>query len=292
MCKRAQRFLHSVAPAGTPSDTSTSAETVVVDHLIENRTNKQVMTPRMESGRLLSTLDDSMTMLITSSIAKKLIAIVNEHKSSVSVPPLGNWKAKGDSELWSSVLVQISVAGSASSGMAVQQAVRARGDWYRSLVTSTPRRRLREIHQLLRSAGVRWASAELNKCKKTRAAANNVAVLASYDGPKAYFKGIANIPQESWRIAAVADDLTYLKHKGARDLLIGLGLIERAIAFDTRLAGILERCGARLPDDLGSNKSKYKALESELITKVCEPCGVTGGHFDRILFNRFKTIVV
>ena len=49
-----------------------------------------------------------------------------------------------------------------------------------------------------------------------------------------------------WRIAAVADDLAYVKNKGARDLLIGLGLVERAIAFDTRLVNVLEHLGAKL----------------------------------------------
>ena len=94
-----------------------------------------------------------------------------------------------------------------------------------------------------------------------------------------------------WRIAAVADDLAYVKNKGARDLLIGLGLVERAIAFDTRLVNVLEHLDAKLPGDLAANKLKYKALETELIDAVCIPSEITGGHFDRILFSRYKEIV-
>ena len=90
----------------------------------------------------------------------------------------------------------------------------------------------------------------------------------------------------------VADDLSYVKNKGARDLLIGLGLVQRAIAFDTRLIKVLNHLGAQLPNDLAFNKSKYKALETELIEKVCEPSEITGSHFDRILFSRSKEIVV
>ena len=233
-----------------------------------------------------------MKPFLTAISVKRLTSIVDKYKDVVPAPIPGNWKEKGDGELWASVLGQIAVVGSAASGDAVKNALPNRDDWYASLSAMESKHRLREIHRLLRKAGVRYAAEDITKCRMSAAANYNFSILASYYGPKTYFEKVGTIPHEAWRVAAVADDLSYVKNKGARDLLIGLGLVERAIAFDTRLIGVLEHVGAQLPSDLAANKPKYKALEAELIEKVCEPRKITGGHFDRILFNRYKEIVV
>lgn len=233
-----------------------------------------------------------MKPMLTSTVTKKLNAIVEKYKLVVRAPALGNWKTKGEGELWASVLGQIAVVGSAASGEAVKEALPDMDGWYTRLASMKSEQRLSEIHQLLREAGVRYAAKDITICKKSAAANYNFTVLASYGGPKIYFKKVSSIPHEAWRIAAVADDLSYIKNKGARDLLIGLGLVNRAIAFDTRLIGVLEHIGAQLPRDLATNKPKYKTLEKELIEKVCEPSKITGAHFDRILFSRYKEIVV
>jgi len=229
--------------------------------------------------------------MLTSKTIKRLNAIVDMYKNIVPAPVLDNWKKKEDAELWTSVLRQIAVVGSAASGESVNASLRDKNDWYTSLLSMTPRRRLTAIHGLLRDAGVRYAAEDISKCRKTVAANYNFEVLASYGGPKSYFKKVATISHEGWRIAAVADDLAYVKNKGARDLLIGLGLVQHAIAFDTRLVTILKNLGAKLPDDLAASKPKYKELETELIEVVCKPSEITGAHFDRILFSSYKKIV-
>ncbi len=229
--------------------------------------------------------------MLTTAVINKLNAIVEKYKGVVPAPKPDNWKAMGDGELWASVLGQIAVVGSAASGDAVKAELHDRDGWYASLLAMEAKQRLGEIHRLLRKAGVRYAAEDITKCKKSKAASYNFSVLASYEGPKIYFQKVATIPHEAWRIAAVADDLSYVKNKGARDLLIGLGIVKRAIAFDTRLIGVLQHVGAKLPSDLAANKPKYKALETELIERVCEPSKITGGHFDRILFGRYKEIV-
>ena len=232
-----------------------------------------------------------MEPILTATSVKRLRAIVGKYRGVVPAPSPGNWKSKGDGELWASVLGQIAVVGSAASGDAVKDALPDQNGWYAELVEMDSEQRLNAIHHLLRGAGVRYAAEDIAKCRKAAAAAYNFSILAFYGGPKTYFKKVATIPHEAWRIAAVADDLAYIKNKGARDLLIGLGLVERAIAFDTRLIRILRHVGAQLPGDLATNKPKYKALETELIEKVCEPSAITGGHFDRILFGCFKEIL-
>jgi hypothetical protein len=234
-----------------------------------------------------------MKQIITPIISQKLIKIVDQYKNEISDPINGHGKDRSDGELWASVLGQIAVVGSAAPRESLKDWLNGGEDgWFHDLAAMASKKRLKVIHHCLRSAGVRYASEDISKCKKTTAAAYNFEVLRSYGGPKEYFSKVARVPVEAWRIAVVSDDLSYIKNKGARDLLIHLGLVQQAIAFDSRLISVLKHVGAQLPPDLAGNKSKYKALETELIKKVCEPCGISGGHFDRILFGKKKMIVV
>ena len=104
--------------------------------------------------------------MLNSTVVKKLNTIVDRYKGVVPAPVSGNWKAKGDGELWASVLGQIAVVGSAASGEAVKHALSDRDGWYASLASMESKQRLREIHRLLRKAGVRYAAADIVKCKK------------------------------------------------------------------------------------------------------------------------------
>jgi hypothetical protein len=230
--------------------------------------------------------------MISASVAKKIIRLIDKYKEDVPSPALGNWEGKSDGELWAHVLVQIAVVGSAASGRALNAILLNKEDWYERLVSSSTTARAKAIHSRFCEVGVRYASTVLSDCRKTAAAAYNFEVLESYGGPRSYFGKIAAVPLERWRVAVVGDDLAYIKNKGARDLLICLGLAHQVIAFDIRLVNVLRHLGVQLPTDLATNKLKYKALESELLAKVCQPCGVTGAHFDRILFNRYDKIIV
>ncbi len=69
----------------------------------------------------------------------------------------------------------------------------------------------------------------------------------------------------------VSSDLAYIKGKGAGDLLITLGLVSDAIAFDTRIINILKELGASIPDNLVSSPAAYRMLEQELLNRVCRP---------------------
>lgn len=230
--------------------------------------------------------------MITASSVKKLKTLVHKYKSEVPAPIEGNWQQKSDEELWAAVLVQIAVVGSAASGQALKEVLSGKEAWYERLLSMAPKTRSKAIHEAFREAGVRYASSTLAECRKTSAATYNFDVLNSYGGPKSYFSKVAAVPDEHWRIAVVGDELSYVKNKGARDLLIGLGLVHRAIAFDSRLIKVLEHVGVKIPADLAANKPKYKALEQELLKKVCEASDITGGHLDRILFAKYAEIVL
>lgn len=229
--------------------------------------------------------------MIRANTVKKLIYIVNRYKNEVKNPEKDNWKEKNDGELWAAVLGQIAVVGSANSGLNLSRDLEGHEqNWYIRLVSMNQKARQKEIHACLRKSGVRYVSVEIQKCRKTPAAALNFELLQVYGGPRKYFQAVSEIPVEAWRIAVVGDELSYIKNKGARDLLIGLGLVQDAIAFDSRVMGVLELLGVNLPSDIAVHKIKYKSLEREIIDAVCTPCGISGGFLDRILFAKANEI--
>jgi hypothetical protein len=232
-----------------------------------------------------------MPELVTSAAARRLQDAVKRFSSSVPAPVSGNWKSLSDAELWAAVLGQISVVGGANSGDLLKaELADDLADWYQTLLAAAPAARLKSIHRRLRSAGVRYVTDSPATCKKSGSAAYNFDLLQAYGGPTKYFTELAGVPEETWRVGIVSDEMQYIRSKGARDLLIGLGLVENAIALDSRLQKILTNVGISLPADLATNRVKYKSLELELLQKVCQPCSITGAHFDRILFGKWREV--
>jgi len=222
---------------------------------------------------------------------KKLQKIVSEHKGCINLPKLGRWKAMTDGSIWLSIVGQVGVVGGSAPVEKMMKELRTNDKWYEALVAMRPAQQRKEIHKILHSFGIRYVSENAKECRKTNALLKNLALVESYDGPKAYLEYISSIADEHLRVAAIIENMSYIKNKGARDFLIGVGLIENAIAFDVRIKKILIACGVNVPEDLGTNKATYKALEAELIEKVCKPCGVTGAVLDRVLYQKFKEII-
>lgn len=231
-----------------------------------------------------------MPPIITPTVARRLQKVVERFKHDVP-PPSGNWEQMTDAGLWGAVLVQIAVVGSANSGERLKrQLAHDLDSWYEKLKSAPSASRQKAIHTRLRSARVRYVTADARTCKKSESAAYNFDLLEAYGGPKKYFTNLASVPIEFWRVGIVSDEMAYIRSKGARDLLIDLGLVENAIALDSRLQTVLKNVGASLPSDLATNRAKYRSLEQELLEKVCEPCSITGGHLDRILFSKWKKV--
>jgi hypothetical protein len=232
-----------------------------------------------------------MSNIISPAIAKRLLHAVERFRDEVHVPPPNAWTALGDAALWARVLGQIAVAGRADSGTALRRELGPDLDsWYEHLKRLPDAGRREEIHRRLRDAGVRYVTQSAETCKKSKAAEYNFNILLSYGGPRRFFEQLSLVPVATWRISIVASEMSYIKLKGARDLLIELGLVQDAIALDSRLKAVLTRLGATLPEDIGTNSVLYAALEHELLEKVCAPSSITGGHLDRILFSRWKSV--
>ena len=237
------------------------------------------------------TMPESIPVLGMESVAK-LRALVETFKSGIELPQIGAWKSMNDDTLWLTVVRQVGVVGRAEPAAALFNAMTERDPgWYSMLIASNDSRRATEINKVLHEFGVRYASEDSRKCRKTHSLINNLLLMHSRGGPRAYVEHIAQVDSEYARVGLVSREMAYIKNKGARDWLIGLGLLRNALAFDVRLLNALKYLGADLPDKLQSNIALYRKVEAELIEKVCRPCDVTGAVLDRILFQRYNEIV-
>lgn len=229
--------------------------------------------------------------LLGEGVIAGLQRLIETYADSIELPPDGRWSDMTDCQIWLAFVVQVSVVGSAASGDRVAQGMAPHEAWYESLVAMNPEQRRASIHEVLRTHGVRYAMEDARACRKTGALVKNLATLIQHGGPRAYIERLARWPDERARVSVLIREMAFIKNKGARDLLIGLGLLKDALAFDTRVLKVLATLGAQLPDDVASNSESYGHLEAEIIERVCRPAGITGAMLDRIMFQRYAEIV-
>lgn len=207
---------------------------------------------------------------ISPASARKLIAYGQKFLPTVPAPRVGRWRSRTDGQLWAAVLGQVAVAGSAGGGDRLKAKLENRADeWYSSLLASA-KTRAASIHTELVSAGVRFVAKDAPVGRKTMAALSNFKILDEAGGPRAFFAELAKKDERN-RIKFVQAKLRYVKHKGSRDLLIGLGAVEHAVALDVRWKNILERVGVRVPKNFQTSRAVYEQLERELLDYVCKP---------------------
>lgn len=214
--------------------------------------------------------------LLTTEIICRLQALIESYKDVIDLPKDGAWKAKTDAQIWLAMVCQVGVAGASAAGDNLRREMEPHAEaWYSTLLGMTPAQRHTEIHAILRRFGIRYANADARKCLKTAALAKNFTVLQLHGGPSRYLERLDRWPNERDRVAVVIREMGFMKLKGARDFLIGQGLLRDAMAFDVRVLGVLKAFGAMLPDDVTSNPVTYVRLETELLELVCRPAGVT-----------------
>ena len=135
-------------------------------------------------------------------------------------------------------------------------------------------------------------AAELARCRKTAALVRNLDRLhRAPGGPAGYLAALAAMPDENERVKRVSRDLSYIKLKGARDLMVELGLAREVVALDARVLRILRKAGFAIPDDVQSNPASYSAVQGLLLDSICRPSGISGGALDRILYQESKQIL-
>jgi len=206
-------------------------------------------------------------------------------------PERDAWKKLDDDGVWKHIVYQVCVVGSSASyerminSSTAQTALR-----YNTVSVLDADEQARVINKVLRDHGVRYASANLAKCPKTKALVKNLDFLAGYKGgPTGYVKKLSLL-DENERIEVIMRDLSYIKLKGARDLLAELGLAHNVIALDSRVLGILRSFGADVPKETPTDVQKYQTIQKALLSQICEPLGLTGVELDRILYWNYQNI--
>lgn len=231
-------------------------------------------------------------MLLPSETVAELKRVVKAFAAKANIPRLHAWKRLSDDDIWRQFVVQVAVVGSAASGERLARALReqnALGLQRLALLPVARRRAL--ISRTLRDSGVRYASQDAEKCRKTAAIVRNFEFLSAFPGgPTGYIKSLVELQDDDARAARVAANMSYIKLKGARDLLVELGVVTDVVALDTRILNILRRAGAAIPRDIRTNPDRYKRLQNELLHKVCKPLGITGAALDRILFQSYGNL--
>jgi hypothetical protein len=112
-------------------------------------------------------------------------------------------------------------------------------------------------------------------------------------GQKVFFRSfqIEGRDADSFRIKTVMNTLMYIKNKGARDLLMELGLVRNAIGLDVRVQTILQKVGIKVPEGFQNNPRLYDDFENDILTKICAPLGITGVELDRMLYQNYDDIM-
>jgi hypothetical protein len=195
--------------------------------------------------------------------------------------------------IWKYFIYQVAVVGGSSSYERLLHSDAAQQDLsldYLGKLSLKERGTL--INRTLRKNGVRYVSSELSKCRKTSAVLRNFHFLSTHaGGPIGYLSYLSSLATEAERIEAVQCDTSYIKLKGARDLLAEFGLISEAIALDTRILGLLNRMGCNISTEIQTSEAQYTKLQRELIERVAKPVGMTGIELDRVLYRNYDEIL-
>lgn len=154
----------------------------------------------------------------------------------------------------------------------------------------SPSERRLNIYKVFRAIGTRYVGQRGVGSAKVNAAMRDFDVLNGFGGPAKFFRAVAGQRGTESKISFVSKQLQYFKKKGARDTLIELRIDEHCMALDLRIKRILAEVGASVPKSL--NERAYSAIEEELIKKVAEPSGLSGGELDRTLFQNYGDILI
>ena len=227
-----------------------------------------------------------MPAFLSARQAAQLQKIARPYKKQVK---LGKpWEERTDDELWRKVLSQIVVVGRAEPGIRLEHDpnVKRQVSIKRLKRFQNDGELQKYLHGVFVELGVRFVKRNWKTDAKTIAAVKNFRKLTDRTKPIQFFEQIAKLKTEEEKIAALQKGLRYFGNKGARDSLIDLRLAENCMALDARIFGVLKKVGVRVsPDDI------FRQIEKELIAKVAEPLGISGGRLDRILFQNYSRIL-
>ena len=230
---------------------------------------------------------------ITRDYLAKLELIKQKFLGKTCLPKPDNWKDLCNNQIWLKVIGQVMLVGSSLPEKKFSDQLKEKVSYDQLLKIKDDENQLKKvIHEILRAVKTRYASASVEKCRKTKALVHNFKVLSEYkDGPKGFLKEISKLSTDKEKIKYVMSKFKYIKSKGARDFLMDLGLVRDAIAIDVRMQNVLRKIGISIPEGIKNNLKLYDKVEEELLLKVCKPLNLSGVEFDKMIYQNYDKIM-
>jgi len=229
---------------------------------------------------------------------KKIKKIKNQFLSKTDVPKEDDWKNDTNNEIWWSIIGQVIVVGKDSPVDKFWSDNKLRNEVsYDNLIKIKDENEItKKINHALRAVGTRYASDDISKCKKTKSLVHNLKVLKNIKGgPKGLLQRLSELSGRNGdkrKIKYLMKIMFFIKSKGARDFLMGQGLVRNAVAFDVRVITILrKKVGIKIPGGYENDEKLYDNIEKDVLSKICNPLGISGVQFDRMLFQNYDKIM-
>jgi len=237
-------------------------------------------------------------MNIIAAHLQRFQSVIDQYQHNTRSTARDYWKDRSNNELWLWLVGQVMVVGGAASNDRFQSREDLKEKLnYEALREYTNDKELQSlINEVLRAAGVRYASSDLEKCQKSKALVHNYRFISSYKGGmKGLLQDLAAIHgehAEQDRVAFLMQHLKFIKHKSARDFLMSMGINTHTLALDIRIQNIFKHFGIEFPTQAQlSSKAIYDGTEKEIIEKICNPLHIEPSTFDRILYQNYNEII-
>lgn len=219
-------------------------------------------------------------------------AIRVEHLNA-EIPAPDRWRSETDEALWRGMVGQVVVIG---SSMPWEKAVPSWGQsgitWHdlSQLPGAVSVDRVASLAQrFMVRFGVRYAGRGETPSRKATAVARNYLRVRAFGGPKAVMHAFAAVPSDEERIALVRNLLEQFGPKGARDFLMGAGMLRDRIAIDDRVESVLYAAGLIPTRSVAG--CDYLEVEQAILDHVARPLGLEGVAVDRTMYQRRDAVL-
>ncbi len=225
----------------------------------------------------------------------KLRDAVRAEMPNAVIPEPDRWRNLDDEALWSIVVGQVAVIGRSEPWERLAPRLAEKGITYGRLVSELENSPTTEIasrfHRAFSDAGVRYVGRSADGSGKATACARNFRRVRAFGGPREFVAVVSRIVGDDERIEFVIDVLSHVNLKGARDLLMELGMHRNSIALDARVMSVLRAAGLSESESAPSKAEVYREIEMAIISNVADPFGLEPVVVDRTMYQRQKEIV-
>lgn len=211
------------------------------------------------------------------------------------VEPIDRWRTLGDDGIWRTIVGQVAVIGRSRPWEKMNDAWNGSGLEYAVIPPVLDAGGINAVAELIQQrfaeGGVRYVGSGAAPSAKARACARNLVRVRALGGPTRFAEIVENIHDDHERIELARALLAMVAEKGARDLLMGLGLLRNSIALDARVMRVLREAKLTDEEKAPSDRATYAALEREVIAEIAAPLNIEPVVVDRTLYQRTDEVI-